>query len=75
MEYEKRLIAAAELVLAGDRRAEGAALLDPADLRVSATLKPHQIEGVSWLMRRYELGVNVVLGDEVSFFFFFKIWN
>lgn len=66
MEYEQRLIAAAELVLAGDRRAEGAALLDPANLRVLATLKPHQIEGVSWLVRRYELGVNVVLGDEMG---------
>ncbi|ONK56377.1 uncharacterized protein A4U43_C10F7830 [Asparagus officinalis] len=66
MEYEQRLIAAAELVLAGDRSADGGPLLDPTDLKVSADLKPHQIEGVSWLVRRYELGVNVVLGDEMG---------
>lgn len=33
---------------------------------VTATLKPHQVEGVSWLIRRYLLGVNVVLGDEMG---------
>uniref|UniRef100_A0A1D1YTL9 Chromodomain-helicase-DNA-binding protein 1-like n=1 Tax=Anthurium amnicola TaxID=1678845 RepID=A0A1D1YTL9_9ARAE len=66
MEYEQRLVAAAEFVLSGDRRAEGHPTLDPADFGVTATLKPHQVEGVSWLVRRYMTGVNVVLGDEMG---------
>ncbi|RYR05296.1 hypothetical protein Ahy_B06g085164 [Arachis hypogaea] len=31
------------------------------ELGLTATLKPHQVEGVSWLIWRYKLGVNVVL--------------
>lgn len=61
MDYERRLLAASEVVLAGDSRGGGGAL-EPSDLGVAATLKPHQLEGVSWLLRRYELGVNVILG-------------
>lgn len=63
MEYGERLVAAAEFVLSGER---GHMLLDPNDFGVKAALKPHQVEGVSWLVRRYETGVNVVLG---RFFF------
>ncbi|KAG2245344.1 hypothetical protein Bca52824_092829 [Brassica carinata] len=39
----------------------------PPDCRefgITVTLKPHQVEGVSWLMYKYLLGVNVLLGYE-----------
>ncbi|KAM3323025.1 hypothetical protein P3S67_004176 [Capsicum chacoense] len=65
MNYEQRLIAAAKFVYAGDSDADDSPV-NSVDLEVKATLKPHQIEGVSWLVRRYRLGVNVILGDEVS---------
>ena len=61
MNYEERLKAAAKFVLDADARA-GDAPVKPDELGVTATLKPHQVEGVSWLVRRYMLGVNVVLG-------------
>ncbi|WVZ55040.1 hypothetical protein U9M48_005757 [Paspalum notatum var. saurae] len=63
-DYERRLLAAADLVLSADAQAQGIRL---PDLGVTADLKPHQLDGVAWLIRRYRLGVNVVLGDEVSF--------
>ncbi|XP_065008113.1 probable helicase CHR10 isoform X2 [Musa acuminata AAA Group] len=66
MEYERRLLLAAKLVLSSDLCDEGGRPPDPADLRITATVKPHQIEGVSWLIRRYHLGVNVILGDEMG---------
>ncbi|XP_024010779.1 probable helicase CHR10 [Eutrema salsugineum] len=65
MEYERRLEAAAKVILAEDSKASHA----PPDFRafgVTATLKPHQVEGVSWLIQKYLLGVNVVLGDEMG---------
>uniref|UniRef100_A0A1J3HGP4 Chromodomain-helicase-DNA-binding protein 1-like n=2 Tax=Noccaea caerulescens TaxID=107243 RepID=A0A1J3HGP4_NOCCA len=65
MAYERRLEAAAKIILAEDSQASPA----PPDCRefgVTATLKPHQVEGVSWLIRKYLLGVNVVLGDEMG---------
>lgn len=63
MDYEERLKAAAHLILSNDRhRLEQDPPLDCSGLGVSAVLKPHQIDGVSWLIRRYVLGVNVVLG-------------
>jgi len=62
--YERRLLAAADLVLSADAQGQGACL---PELGVTADLKPHQLDGVAWLIRRYRLGVNVVLGDEVSF--------
>ncbi|MCD9644171.1 putative helicase chr10 [Datura stramonium] len=65
MNYEQRLIAAAKLVYAGDSDADDSPV-NSVDLGVKATLKPHQIEGVSWLVRRYLLGVNVILGDEMG---------
>ncbi|PKI77869.1 hypothetical protein CRG98_001756, partial [Punica granatum] len=60
MEYEQRLKAAASIVLADDAR-KGDWRVDCAELGITAVLKPHQVEGVSWLIRRYKLGVNVVL--------------
>ncbi|KAG0458946.1 hypothetical protein HPP92_022074 [Vanilla planifolia] len=64
MEYRQRLIVAAKIVLSTD--ADGGPQLDNAELGVTAELKPHQIEGVSWLLRRYERGINVLLGDEMG---------
>ncbi|KAL7158442.1 hypothetical protein ABFS83_02G143900 [Erythranthe nasuta] len=66
MDYKQRLVAAAKCVYDGDSRAAGETLVDTSDLEITAALKPHQIEGVSWLIRRYHLGVNVVLGDEMG---------
>ncbi|KAJ8565498.1 hypothetical protein K7X08_008074 [Anisodus acutangulus] len=60
MNYQQRFIAAAKFVYSGDSP------VNSVELGVKATPKPHQIEGVSWLIRRYLLGVNVILGDEVS---------
>ncbi|EOA26554.1 hypothetical protein CARUB_v10022613mg [Capsella rubella] len=60
MEYERRLEAAAKIILAKEAKSSHT----PRDFRefgVTATLKPHQVEGVSWLIRKYLLGVNVVL--------------
>ncbi|KAL0007673.1 hypothetical protein SO802_009175 [Lithocarpus litseifolius] len=65
MNYEQRLKAAARVILANDSRA-GDAPVDAASFGVTATLKPYQVEGVSWLIRRYNLGVNVILGDEMG---------
>ncbi|XP_010506437.1 PREDICTED: probable helicase CHR10 [Camelina sativa] len=62
MKYERRLEAAAKTIL--EKEAQS-----PPDCRefgVTATLKPHQVEGVSWLIGKYLLGVNVVLGDEMG---------
>ncbi|OQU93487.1 hypothetical protein SORBI_3001G543100 [Sorghum bicolor] len=56
--YERRLLAAADLVLSADAQDQGTRL---PDLGVTADLKPHQLHGVAWLIRRYRLGVNVVL--------------
>lgn len=56
--YERRLLAAADLVLSADSQDQGTRL---PDLGVTADLKPHQLDGVAWLIRRYRLGVNVVL--------------
>ncbi|KAM3733211.1 hypothetical protein ACB098_11G118200 [Castanea mollissima] len=65
MNYEQRLKAAAKVLLADNSRA-GDAPKDAARFGVTATLKPYQVEGVSWLIRRYNLGVNVILGDEMG---------
>ncbi|XP_022770218.1 LOW QUALITY PROTEIN: probable helicase CHR10 [Durio zibethinus] len=65
MNYEQRLKSAAQIVLGYDARA-GDKAVDCAEFGVTATLKPHQVEGVSWLIRRYVLGVNVLLGDEMG---------
>ncbi|XAR63236.1 DNA helicase [Bertholletia excelsa] len=65
MNYEQRLVAAAKSVLASDSFAVREPV-NPADFGVTATLKPHQVEGVSWLIQRYHIGVNVILGDEMG---------
>ncbi|CAB4299818.1 unnamed protein product [Prunus armeniaca] len=65
MNYEQRLKAAAKIILADDARA-GDERVSAEELGVTASLKPHQVEGVSWLIRRYNLGVNVILGDEMG---------
>lgn len=70
MNYEQRLRAAARVILADDSRA-GDAPVDAASFGVTATLKPYQVEGVSWLIRRYNLGVNVILGTIFTFSTFF----
>jgi hypothetical protein len=62
--YERRLLAAADLVLSADAQDKGTRL---PDLGVTADLKPHQLHGVAWLIRRYRLGVNVVLGTFSKF--------
>ncbi|GAB2224300.1 hypothetical protein Drorol1_Dr00005053 [Drosera rotundifolia] len=64
MNYEQRLKAAAKIILDSDSATGDG--VDVGELGVTATLKPHQVEGVSWLVRRYTLGVNVVLGDEMG---------
>lgn len=58
MDYKQRLISAAKCVYDGDFRAP----IDSLDYGIQAALKPHQVEGVSWLIRRYHLGVNAILG-------------
>lgn len=62
MDYKQRLISAAKCVYDGDFRAAGEAPIDSLDYGIQASLKPHQVEGVSWLIRRYHLGVNAILG-------------
>ncbi|EMS67549.1 Chromodomain-helicase-DNA-binding protein 1-like protein [Triticum urartu] len=58
--YERRLLAAADLVLSADGKSQ-LPRLSSTDLGVTADLKPHQLDGVDWLIRRYHLGVNVLL--------------
>ncbi|GMH22377.1 hypothetical protein Nepgr_024220 [Nepenthes gracilis] len=64
MNYGQSLKAAAKIILDSDSTAGAAVNGD--EIGVTATLKPHQVEGVSWLIRRYILGVNVILGDEMG---------
>ncbi|PWA69816.1 SNF2 domain-containing protein / helicase domain-containing protein [Artemisia annua] len=61
MNYEERLTAAAKHIFAGDSRAAAESQVNCHDVGVTASLKPHQIEGLSWLIRRYIIGVNVIL--------------
>lgn len=71
MEYERRLEAATNIILTANSQASHA----PPDFKkfgVTATLKPHQVEGVSWLIHKYLLGVNVVLGKISNSFFRYK---
>ena len=50
---------AAKIVMSADKYP---ASFNCENIGVTATLKPHQIDGVSWLIRRYRIGVNVILG-------------
>ncbi|KAF3774451.1 putative helicase [Nymphaea thermarum] len=63
VEYMRRLMVAARTILSADEdRKEGADHhVDVGAWDVSGTLKPHQVEGVAWLIRRYQQGVNVIL--------------
>ncbi|CAL5331340.1 unnamed protein product [Camellia sinensis] len=77
MNYDQRLIAAAKFVFAADSRA-GHSPVNPADFGVTATLKPHQIEGLSWLIQRYQIGVNVILdgtGENFASYFFLELFE
>ncbi|PIA34541.1 hypothetical protein AQUCO_03700074v1 [Aquilegia coerulea] len=65
MKYEQRLKAAAEYVNSSDNRIDEI-VLNSNEFGVTASLKPHQIEGVSWLIRRYLLGVNMGLGKTLQ---------
>ncbi|KAK7293403.1 hypothetical protein RJT34_16268 [Clitoria ternatea] len=63
--YEQRLQLVAKIILDDDGHAGDTPPCEE-ELGLRATLKPHQVEGVSWLIRRYKLGVNVILGDEMG---------
>ncbi|CAK7347819.1 unnamed protein product [Dovyalis caffra] len=74
MNYEQRLTAAAAIILEpesrggmgdGEGEGDGTPLFNAGEIGVTATLKSHQVEGISWLIQRYRLGVNVILGDEL----------
>ncbi|XP_015584422.2 probable helicase CHR10 isoform X2 [Ricinus communis] len=65
MDYEQRIMTAASIIIDADARADDVTI-NAAEIGVTATLKPHQVEGVFWLIRRYLLGVNVILGDEMG---------
>ncbi|KAJ6679384.1 CHROMODOMAIN-HELICASE-DNA-BINDING PROTEIN 3-RELATED-RELATED [Salix purpurea] len=68
MNYEQRLTAATMIIESGSNGESGCATapLNATEIGVTATLKPHQLEGISWLIQRYRLGVNVILGDEMG---------
>nr|XP_034904582.1 probable helicase CHR10 isoform X2 [Populus alba] len=68
MNYEQRLAAAAMIIESKSHGESGCATspFDATEIGVTATLKPHQLEGISWLIQRYHLGVNVILGDEMG---------
>ncbi|XP_027334923.1 probable helicase CHR10 isoform X2 [Abrus precatorius] len=65
LSYEQRLQVVAKIILDSDARS-GDAPPCQEEFGLTATLKPHQVEGLAWLIRRYKLGVNVVLGDEMG---------
>ncbi|WVZ06596.1 hypothetical protein V8G54_019942, partial [Vigna mungo] len=65
LSYEQKLQVVAKIILNDEARAGDAPPCEE-ELGLRATLKPHQVEGVSWLIRRYKLGVNVVLGETVT---------
>ncbi|KAJ6675593.1 HELICASE CHR10-RELATED [Salix viminalis] len=68
MNYEQRLTAATMIIESGSHGESGCATapINATEIGVTATLKPHQLEGISWLIQRYRLGVNVILGDEMG---------
>uniref|UniRef100_A0A3N7G1C6 Helicase CHR10 n=1 Tax=Populus trichocarpa TaxID=3694 RepID=A0A3N7G1C6_POPTR len=68
MNYEQRLAAATMIIESKSHGESGYATspFDATEIGVTATLKPHQLEGISWLIQRYHLGVNVILGDEMG---------
>ncbi|CAN1845214.1 Probable helicase CHR10 [Linum perenne] len=66
MNYEQRLVTSATIILDSDELDTTSSALNTREFGVEATLKPHQVEGVAWLIRRYLLGVNVILGGYVT---------
>ncbi|XP_057828466.2 probable helicase CHR10 isoform X4 [Cryptomeria japonica] len=70
MKYEQRLAAAAQLAELDDDEENLRTVEEVAKKcrlwGIMAELKPHQSQGVSWLIRRYVRGVNVILGDEMG---------
>ncbi|CAN1248739.1 Probable helicase CHR10 [Linum perenne] len=66
MNYEQRLVTSATIILDSDELDTTSSALNTREFGVEATLKPHQVEGVAWLIRRYLLGVNVILGGDVT---------
>lgn len=77
MKYKERLQVATKIILENDARNDHSPV-DAAEFGVTAELKPHQVEGLSWLIRRYLLGVNVLLGRFFLFYtnleFLFEFW-
>lgn len=75
MNYEQRLTAATMIIESGSHGESGCATapLNATEIGVTATLKPHQLEGISWLIQRYRLGVNVILGRTLISHFNFLI--
>lgn len=77
MKYKERLQVATKIIHDNDER-DGQTPVDAAEFGVTAELKPHQVEGLSWLIRRYLLGVNVLLGRFLLFYtnlgFLFEFW-
>ncbi|CAN6460888.1 unnamed protein product [Victoria cruziana] len=67
-ECVRKLMVAARMILSSDedRKDGDDRRVDVEAWGISGTLKPHQVEGVSWLIRRYQQGVNVILGDEMG---------
>jgi len=66
MEPLKKMQEAALVVAQFDVRGvpdEDAVLAQCKEWGITAELKLHQAEGVSWLIGRYVLGVNVILGN------------
>ncbi|ERN00148.1 hypothetical protein AMTR_s00111p00030690 [Amborella trichopoda] len=65
MDYLQRLKAAAFFAQSRD---SDEVSLNFDELGILGHLKPHQIHGVSWLVRRYVCGVNVILGARTQQF-------
>jgi hypothetical protein len=68
-DYERRLLAAAQIVISSDRRKRRTPPT-PSEIGITAELKPYQIEGLSWLLSRFDLGVNVILGTTFADLFY-----
>ncbi|XP_026408701.1 probable helicase CHR10 [Papaver somniferum] len=66
MNYKERLKEAADLVISSDHHQSDVLPLNYDEIGIKATLKPHQIQGILWLIQRYLTGVNFILGDEMG---------
>ncbi|RZC75671.1 hypothetical protein C5167_051153 [Papaver somniferum] len=61
MNYKERLKEAADLVISSDHHQSDVLPLNYDEIGIKATLKPHQIQGILWLIQRYLTGVNFIL--------------